>query len=78
MHGSGIAGMYDDLATPFDCSWLLIAIEPAHFGIEAGAGGQQVAATAERIRISRRRDGVTVSLFPAKAGSDGAMRPARE
>lgn len=31
--GAEVAPMYGDAASPADCSWLLVAIDPAHFGL---------------------------------------------
>ena len=63
--GAEVASMYADPAEPAHCSWLLVALDPQHFGLAAPAG-TRVAAELERLRGLRRRSGAEPLLLPGE------------
>jgi LDH2 family malate/lactate/ureidoglycolate dehydrogenase len=63
--GASVRPLYGDLAAPYDCSHLFVAIDVAHFCAPEWFG-EQVAAAAERIRGSRRAPGVDRVFSPGE------------
>lgn len=65
--GAEVASMYADPAQPAHCSWLLLALDPAHFGLACPAG-DRVAAELDRLRGLRRRPDAGSLRLPGERG----------
>jgi LDH2 family malate/lactate/ureidoglycolate dehydrogenase len=63
--GSQVHPLYGDLAVPYDCSHLFIAIDVGHFG-EVGRFRREAATAAEHIRSGRRAPGVEQLFTPGE------------
>ena len=63
--GAEVRPLYGDLATPYDCSHLFIAIDVAHFG-DVAEFRRRAARAAEAVRSSRRAAGVSELFAPGE------------
>ena len=63
--GGEVQPLYGDLAVPYDCSHLFVAIDVAHFA-EPAVFRAAAAAAAERVRNGRRAPGVTQLFVPGE------------
>ena len=63
--GGEVQPLYGDLSVPYDCSHLFIAIDVAHF-CDVDRFREQAAAAAERVRSSRRAQGVEALFAPGE------------
>jgi LDH2 family malate/lactate/ureidoglycolate dehydrogenase len=63
--GGAVTPLYGDLATPYDCSHLFIAIDVAHFG-DVAAFRRQAREAAERVRTGPRAPGVAAVFTPGE------------
>ena len=66
----GLASMFSAPEHPADCSWLLIAIDPAHFGLSQDFT-VAVAAAAEKLRDGKRQDGVRPAVRARRSQAPG-------
>ncbi|MGE3148145.1 MAG: Ldh family oxidoreductase [Pseudorhodoplanes sp.] len=64
-NGADVRPLYGDLAAPYDCSHLFIAIDVAHFG-DVAAFRQRAENAAARVRNGRRADGVSQLFSPGE------------
>jgi LDH2 family malate/lactate/ureidoglycolate dehydrogenase len=63
--GEEVRPLYGDPSIPYDCSHLFIAIDVAHFDMVEGFR-MKAKAAAERVRASRRADGVQAVFAPGE------------
>ena len=63
--GEQVRPLYGDLAVPYDCSHLFIAIDVAHF-CDLDGFRRQAAAAAERVRSGRRAPGADALFAPGE------------
>lgn len=67
-NGTEVPSLYGDPALPFDCSWLLLAIDPSHFGLERSYAAR-VAELAAQAVAGPAAPGAPPCACPATAGS---------
>lgn len=72
-NGTEVPSLYGDPALPFECSWLFIAIDPAHFGLEA-AYAERVAELAAGIVDGPAADGAAPPRLPGDAKLEAEAR----
>jgi LDH2 family malate/lactate/ureidoglycolate dehydrogenase len=75
--GSAVQPLYGDLAVPYDCSHLFIAIYTGHFG-DPVAFRAASAAAAERLRSGKRAPGVAQLFAPGEPEYRKRERAARQ
>lgn len=72
-NGTEVPSLYGDPALPFDCSWLLLAIDPSHFGLERSYAAR-VAELAAQAVAGPAAPGAPPPRLPGDGRIEAAMR----